>query len=442
MQLQSLLIGILIVMPKKAKELSAVELKRIDKPGMYAVGGVSGLLLQVSKGGSRSWILRTRIGEQRRHVGLGGFPDVTLANARDKAREVREQIRQGTDPIAQRENARQVLIIAQRKRLTFTEAARRKHAAISHEFKTAKHSKWWWSSLERYALPAIGDMEVAEIELAHVLKVLEPIWNTKTPTAKKVRQRLESVLTWATVSGYRNGENPARWRGNLKEVLPQPNKIHRTQNHPALVWHEMPTFMAALRKRKGTATRALEFAILTAARSDEVRDMTWNELDAQASTWLVSAEDMKGDKVHTVPLSTPALEILKAQPRMLGSEYVFPATRGGKVSDMSLTEVVRRMHNADVKAGGNGYIDPKQNRRITVHGFRSSFKDWARSRTSFADEVSELALAHVNSDATRAAYARDELLPQRKRLMDEWAQFCASPGVESATVTPIGEART
>lgn len=428
-------------MPKKAKELSAVEVQRLKTPGLHAVGGVSGLLLKVAKGGSRQWILRARIGTKRRDIGLGGFPDVTLAQARTKARDARERISQGVDVIAERKAARQALIAAQAAQMTFAEATHRKHNAIQGEFKTAKHSKLWLSQLEKHAFPVLAQMDVADIELAHVMQVLQPLWYTKTATAKKLRQRLESVLTWAAVSGYREGENPASWQGNLSEVLPSPNKIHKTKSYPALPWRQIPDFMAELRQRSGTATRALEMAVLTACRSGEVRGMVWQELDLQAGTWTIPPERMKRDKEHVVPLPPRAIEIIKAQPRMQGSPYVFAANRGGPVSDMSLAAVIKRMHEADTKAGGNGYVDTKQDKVATVHGMRSAFKDYCRNRTSYADEVSELALAHVNSDATRAAYARDGLLPQRARLLEQWADYCASDGAQSATVADIGEAR-
>ena len=406
-------------MPKRAVELSAVAVRRIAKPGLHAVGGVAGLLLQVTKAGARSWILRATVGSKRRDIGLGAFPDVTLAQARHHARETRDKIRQGVDPIAEREAVRQALIASQRARLTFAEAARRKHAAIAGEFRNAKHAKQWLSTLERYAVPIIGDMDVSTIELPHVLGVLEPIWQSKTETASRVRQRMEAVFSWAIVSGHRTGTNPAEWKGNLSEVLAAPAKIAKATHHRALPWPGMPGFMADLRQRKGTAARALEFAILTAARSGEVRLAAWDEFDIEAGIWTVPADRIKAGKQHRVPLSPEALAIIRAMPK--GSQYVFAGQRGGALSDMALSSVTKRM---GVEA--------------VPHGFRSSFKDWARNKTSAADEVSELALAHVNSDATRAAYARDELLPARARMMKQWATYCAKPAVQSATVTDIG----
>lgn len=410
-------------MPKRARELSALEVRRIERPGLHAVGGISGLLLQVSDSGARSWILRTMIGGRRRAIGLGPFPEVTLAQARDDARSVKQSIRRGVDPIAERRAAQDALRASEAKRLTFEQAARRCHAAREKEFRNAKHRKDWIASLERYAFPKIGPLAVADVELAHVLSVLEPIWHERTETATRVRQRMESVLTWAAVSGYRAGDNPARWQGNLKEVLPAPSKIAKVTHHRALPWHQVPGFMADLRGRDGTGARALELAILTAARSGEVRLATWNEFDLGARLWTVPGDRIKAGRTHRVPLSDDAVALLEKLPRFKGSPYVFTAPRGGPLSDMSISAVCKRMG-----------ID------AVPHGFRSSFKDWARNRTSYADEVSELALAHVNSDATRAAYARDELLPQRTRLMAEWARFLREGDTAGSEVVSIGEA--
>lgn len=419
-------------MPKKAKELTATQVRRLTaKPGLHAVGGVSGLLLQVTKTGATSWVLRYSTGERRttasgkayavRHdMGLGPFPEVTLAQARDAAREAKQQIREGIDPVAERKAARDATRAAQAKRMLFAEAARRCHAAKESEFRNAKHRKDWIASLERHAFPHLGEVPVADIELPHVLKALQPIWETRTETATRVRQRIESVLTWATVSKYRKGDNPARWDGNLKEVLPNPKKISKVKHHRALPWQRVPEFMEALRKREGMGARALEFIVLTAARSGEVRLATWSEIDLAARVWTVPAGRMKAGKVHRVPLTDDAVRLLESLPRFEGSEYVFTAPRGGALSDMSISAVCKRMK-----------VD------AVPHGFRSSFKDWARSRTAYPDEVSELALAHVNSDATRAAYARDELLPQRARLMADWARFLNEPTTTTGDVVPM-----
>lgn len=410
-------------MPKKAKELSAVEVRRLTAPGFYAVGGVAGLHLQVTGSGARTWILRAVVGSKRRDMGLGGYPDVQLAQAREKARELREAIRDGRDPVADRKAARDALIAAQAKVLTFEQAARRCHATKEAEFRSRKHRRDWINSLENHAFPVIGRLPVASIELPHVLKVLEPIWHERTETATRVRQRTEAVLTWATVSKYRSGENPARWDGNLKEVLAAPRKITKVEHHRALPWQQMGEFMAALRKREGISARALEFLILTAARSSEVRFCKWNEIDLQARVWTVPAERIKAGKTHRVPLSDDAVRLLKSLEA--SEDYVFPAPRGGALSDASIAAVLKRMG-----------VD------AVPHGMRSAFKDWARNRSAYPDEVSELALAHVSTDATRAAYARDELLPQRKRLMHDWARFCNEEHVSDADLNKVISIRT
>jgi len=407
-------------MPKQVKELSALEVKRLSRPGMHAVGGVSGLLFRVTDTGARGWVLRITVAGQRRHIGLGGYPTVSLAQARERAREIRQAIWEGRDPIAERQAAADALRAERARRITFEDAARQCHAAKESEFRNAKHRKDWISSLERYAFEPLGAMPVADIEVPHVLQVLEPIWKTKTETATRVRQRIEAVITWATVSGYREGENPARWKGNLEVALPAPKKIRKVEHRRALSWQETPEFMQALRKREGMGARALEFIILTAARSGETRFAKWSEIDIEARVWTVPGERMKNGKAHRVPLTDDALDLLKRVPREHQSDLIFTAPRGGVLSDASILAVCKRME-----------VD------ATPHGFRSSFKDWARSCTRYPDEVSELALAHVNNDATRAAYARDELLPQRARLMDDWARFLRE-GVPAGDVVMIG----
>ncbi|UYO75752.1 integrase arm-type DNA-binding domain-containing protein [Halomonas qinghailakensis] len=425
-------------MPKVAKELSAAEVRRIDRPGFHPVGGVPGLLLQVSPGGGRSWVLRVMVGQRRRGFGLGSFPAVPLGDARNKARELRDKLAQGIDPVAERQAARAAHIAAQAKRLTFREAAEQYHATKEKEFRNAKHRKDWIGSLKRYAFIHIGEVPVGDVELPHVLKALEPIWETKTETATRVRQRIEGVLAWAAVRGYRSGDNPARWQGNLDAVLAKPAKVGKGKRHfPALPWQRVPEFLQDLRTREGMGARALEFAILTAARSGEIRGATWGEIDLSAKVWTIPAERMKAGKPHRIPLSPAAVTLLEALPRMQGQPLVFPAVRGGKISDVTILATVKRMNATKEKEGGEQYTDPIDGRPVVPHGFRSAFKDWARNRSSYPDEVSELALAHVNSDATRAAYARDELLPQRTKLMTAWADYCAEPAKAGASVTAI-----
>ena len=386
---------------------------------MTAVGGVPGLYVQIKESGAKSWILRTIVGERRRDIGLGGYPAVSLEKARQDARTTREAIRNGVDPIQAKRVAREALKVADAKRYTFDQAIDACFKARSKEFKNAKHAAQWKSTLKTYASPSIGSLPVDQIEVPHIVRVLEPIWTEKTETASRLRGRIEAVLAWATVNGFREGDNPGRWRGNLEHALPKPSKVRSVQHMRALPCQEIGDFMARLREEDGVAPRALEFLILTAARSGEVRLATWDEIDFNAKLWTLSAHRMKAGKTHRVPLSGPVTKLLRELPRMSDSEFVFAAPRGGALSDMAMRAVTKRMG-----------VD------AVPHGFRSTFKDWCRSSTAYPDEVSELALAHVSSDATRAAYARDELLPKRTRLMRDWGSFCGKRQM-SASSTPI-----
>lgn len=409
-------------MPKRVQEMSALQVKRMTRPGLHAVGGVSGLCLAVGPGDRRCWILRATIGGKRRELGLGAFPDVTLAQAREAARAARQQIREGIDPTAEREAARRALLVEQATRMTFDQCATEVVKVKQAESSNPKHAAQWESTLATYASPIIGKLPVADIELAHVVQVLEPYWHDKTETMTRVRQRIEAVLSWATARGYREGDNPARWRGNLDTVLPKPTKIAKVKHHAALPIPEMGAFMSGLRQRGGVAARALEFTILTAARSGEVRGATWAEIDLAAKTWTIPADRMKAGRDHRVPLSPAALELLERQPRQQDNNLIFPGVRGGVMSDATMAAVLKRM---DVPA--------------TVHGFRSTFRDWTAEYTSTPHHVAEMALAHTIKNAAEAAYRRGDLLEKRRRLMDQWAEFCAAPAT-AATVTPIREA--
>lgn len=423
-------------MPRVAKELSALEVKRLSEPGMYAVGGVPGLHLQVLPGGGKTWLLRVTIGatadgkQRRSEVGLGGYPAVTLQQAREKAREVREKIAQGIDPIAERKAARSALMASRATEINFEEAAKQYIAAKSPEWKNAKHAQQWGNTLETYAFPKIGRLQVRDIDTPHVLEVLEPIWTVKTETASRVRGRIEAVLDWATVRKYRDGQNPARWKGYLDSMLPEPTKVAKNGNHAALPFAEAPAFMKHLRKMEGTGPRALEFTILTATRSGEVRGAKWDEIDLEAGVWTIPAERMKMGKEHEVPLTEDAVGLLKALPRFEDNNLVFPASRGGELSDMTLAAVIKRMHESETKAGRKGYIDPKQadkngNPKIaTPHGFRSTFRDWAAEQTDHPREVAEMALAHSIESKVEAHYRRGNLLQKRRALMEDWAAYC------------------
>jgi integrase len=396
-------------MPRKSRELSAVQVRRLDRPGFHAVGGVAGLHLQVTSRGARTWILRATMGGRRRDMGLGGFPDVPLALAREKAARARDQIDQGCDPIAARKAARAALVAENAAALTFSQAAERFLTGKLHEFRSIAHGKQWRATLDAYAGPVIGALPVADVTLPHIVSVLQPLWLDKTETATRLRGRIEAVLAWATVSGYRTGDNPARWRGNLDAVLPAPRKIAKVQHHRAVPWRDVPHVVRALRERDGVAARALEFLALTAARSGEVRGATWSEIDLKARTWTVPAARMKSGRVHRVPLAPAAVQLLKAMPHFQDVESVFPAPRGGRLSDMAMLAVLRRMK-----------VD------AVPHGFRSTFRDWCAERTAYPRELAEAALAHVNSDRTEAAYLRTDLFDARRRLMAEWAKYCNS----------------
>lgn len=402
-------------MPKVAKPLDDEEVAvKAGIQGTHAAGGVPGLLLVV-RGEARSWVLRHTWGERRRDLGLGGYPALLVEDARRRAREAREQIAQGVDPVEARKARRAALVAEQHRLMTFAEAARRCHKVRAEGFSNTKHKADWLSSLERYAFPIIGKARMADLSNRDIMKVLEPLWREKPETASRLRQRIESVFSWGIVFGACDGPNPARWDGNLKELLPKPKR--QRKHYPSLPFESMPEFIQQLRQMPGTAARALEFIALTAARSGEARGAKWGEFDLKARVWTVPAERMKARKIHRVPLSDAAIALLEALPRLSKNPYVFASPRGGAYSDMSLLAVIRRMK-----------VD------VVPHGFRSTFKEFARNlRTAdgsprFADEVSELALAHVNSDATRAAYARDSLIGLRRELMAEWAAFIAGEG--------------
>jgi integrase len=343
-------------------------------------------------------------------MGLGGFPDVTLAGAYDKARAARAKIDAGHDPILVRKQAASELIAAQATEVTFSKAATSYLDAHGDAWRNAKHRQQWVNTLDTYAAPVIGRMLVRDVNHTHILTILEPIWKTKTETATRVRGRIESVLDWATVRGHRKGDNPARWKGHLDKLLPAPGKITKVEHHTALPIDAVGLFVGELRKREGIAARALEFAILTAARSGEVRGMTWAEVDLEAGVWTVPATRMKAEKEHRVPLSDQAKTLLMARTRIKDVSLVFPAPRGGMLSDMTQSAVLRRMKTPAVP-----------------HGFRSTFRDWAAERTNYPRDMAELALAHTLGDKVEAAYRRGDMLEKRRQMMQAWAEFCDLP---------------
>lgn len=437
--------------PRVAKELTALEVKRLAHPGAggnitTAVGGVSGLLLQITPNGGRTWLLRVTVGGRRREIGLGGFPEVTLAQARERAREAKDKIRRGIDPIEERKAARAALAVARHRGLTFADAVDRYLGAKLDAFKNAKHRDQWRNTLQTYAMPELGELPVQAIKVQDVLRVLqqpagahgENLWQAKTETASLLRGRIEAVLSWATVAGHREGDNPARWVGNLKELLPAASKVARQSNQPALQIDDAPRWFGAVRDREGVGSRALEFAALTAARSQEVRGARWDEFDLKARIWAIPASRMKMSRDHRVPLSAQALALLEALPRLEANPLAFPAPRGGEMSDMTLSAAMKRIHAADLAMGGAGFVDRVSKRPAVPHGLRSTFRDWVAERTDFPGDMAEVALAHRVGNAVEASYRRDDMIEKRRAMMVAWADFLerkspSGPNIVSVT---------
>jgi len=381
------------------------------KPGRHADG--QGLHLLVKESGSRSWVYRYMIRGTSRDVGLGaaGPGGLSLADARDVATALRLKVKAGIDPLAERQEAEAAAIAraqaAKAASVTFRTAADTYIAANEGNWRNDKHRQQWKNTLSTYAYPIIGDLAVADITTGHVLQILEPIWKEKAETASRLRGRIETILDAAKARGHRDGENPARWRGHIAQILPPRAKLTRG-HHKALPYEALPGFITRLRMREAVAAKALEFTILTGARSGEVIGALWEEIDLDKAIWTVPAERMKAGKEHRVPLSPRAVQILEATSQF-GSKWLFPATRGGKMSSMAMTMLLRRMDVA-----------------VTVHGFRSAFRDWAAECTSYAHEVAEMALAHTIENKVERAYRRGDLFEKRRLLMDEWATYCSS----------------
>lgn len=405
----------------KPGKLAAVALKKLGE-GWHADGG--NLYLFV-RGSSRGWVFRfTAPDGKRRNMGLGSLDDVSLADAREEAKKLRSKTRHPTDPtdpLAERCAVRAQKRVEVAKLTTFAQAATAFLTAKSHEWKNAKHAQQWETTLTTYAYPVFGHLPVASVDTGLVMKCLEPIWAEKNETASRLRGRIESVLDWATVREHRQGENPARWRGHLDHLLAKPSKVQPVEHHAALPFAEIGAFMPALRAREGSGPRALEFAILTATRSGEARGATWSEIDLSAATWTIPPARMKAGKEHRIPLSAPAIALIKSLPQLEGVDLLFPNAKNAQLSDMTLGAVLKRM-----------------GQDVTAHGFRSTFRDWAGETTAYPREVIEHALAHQLKDKAEAAYARGSLFDKRRRLMADWAKFCGTvPRSKGATVTSI-----
>lgn len=417
--------------------MGALTEKRIAKlikqgPGRYRDNEIRGLglHLQVTPSQTGSWLLRyERDGKERWH-GLGPVTIVSLKQARDRARAARVKLLDGVDPIDAKRAARAARALEAAKTITFEAAAKQYYDQHASKWRNAKHRAQFLSTLQQYAFPIIGRLPVAGVDTGLVLKVLEPIWQDKTETASRVRGRIESVLDWATVRGYRTGDNPARWRGHLAEVLPARSEIQKTEHHPALPFAELPAFLAALRKREGLAPRALEFTILTIARTAETIGAQWPEINAAEKVWNVPADRMKGSKAHRVPLSDQALQLLQKLPREGGNPFIFIGSDKAGLSNAAMAAVIHRMNAANQAAGIPKWIDPTDGREAVPHGFRSTFRDWAAERTGYANFVVEMALAHVIDSKVEAAYRRGDLFAKRVRLMADWARYCGSTPAE------------
>jgi integrase len=403
--------------------LTALKVERLAKPGMHADGG--GLYLRITPRGARNWVLRYMLNGRPRWMGLGPLALYGLAEARARALDARRKRHDGIDPIDARraDRARHRLEVA--KSITFQECAEMYIASHKAGWRNEKHKYQWPATLQAYAYPVFGALPVQAVDTALMLKVLEPIWANKSETASRVRQRIENVLDFAKVRGYREGENPARWRGHLDKLLPARSRVRQVEHLAALPYSDLPLFLANLRKRDAFAARGLEFLILTAARTNEVIGARWSEIDLLDKTWTIPADRMKALREHRVPLSPPALALLQVmQTAGLTNDinaYVFPGPRAGKpLSNMAFLMLLRRM----------GIVD------LTVHGFRATFKTWASERTSIQNEIVEAALAHIVGDKVEQAYRRTDMFEKRRRLMQQWATFCtAEPIPRNVSVT-------
>lgn len=383
----------------------AVETKKT--PGRFGDGG--GLYLQIARDGSRSWIFRFMLNGRAREMGLGATHTFSLAEAREKAHACRKSVKDGIDPIETRKADRASAKLEAARAMTFDACAETYISTHEAGWKNAKHVDQWKNTLATYASPTIGSLPVQSIDTALVLKVIEKLWHQKPETANRVRGRIESILDWAAVRGYRNRDNPARWRGHLDKSLPPPRKVKRAAKHPALSFEEAGSFVARLREQQGIAARALEFVILTAARTSEVLEAKACEFNLAAGVWTIPAERMKAGREHRVPLSLPAKAIASAMLKECGDGYVFPGAKDGSpLSNMAMLVLLQR------RMGHEG---------LTVHGFRSTFRTWAAERTTFPREVAEAALAHVLEDKTEAAYQRGDLFEKRRKLMQSWANY-------------------
>ena len=431
-------------MPKIAKELTAMEVKRLNTPGWHAVGGVAGLLLQIREPShqgarlARSWVLRLRNGGRRQLIGLGSYSQVTLAEAREQARSLSADARAGIDLLTRKRAQQSALITAASKAKTFAECAEAYMEAHATDYSNEKHRKQWASTLSTYAYPLIGRALVADVERSHVLNVLMQetnhrngtngkLWYTKSETAKRLLDRMRKVLDYATAADYRSGPNPAAWKGYLETQLPSPKGLKKVKHHPAVPYAKVGDFMACLRTNTSISAAALEFLILTSVRSGSVRLATWAEIDLLNRNWTIPAAHTKTKEIHVVPLSDQAIRLLERMPRMAGTDLIFSGTKGTSLSDMALNQLMRGMRE-------RGELE-----MVAVpHGFRSTFRDWAAEQTGYPDEIRKAASGHSVGDGVKGSYQRSDLLEKRRELMEQWGDFLDRPSVvQTATVSPI-----
>lgn len=419
--------------------LTAKEVEKKTAPGLYGDGG--GLTLQITKAGVKSWLYRYMIRGTAYGMGLGPVHTISLAEARQRAAEARKLVIDGVNPLEAKRQRQLEIELAKARLMTFDQCASAYIEAHRASWKNAKHADQWANTIATYVSPIIGQLPVEQVDTGLVVKVLaqpddkgQQFWRVKNETASRVRGRIESILGWATTSGFRVGDNPARWKGHLENLLANISKTSRIKNHPSLAWSRMGAFVHDLRQRDGVAARAVEFAILTASRSGEVRGACWSEIDLDAKVWTIPASRMKAKREHEVPLSDAAVALIKSMPRIDGTDLIFPGTKRQALSDMSLTAVIRRMNGDPPK-----WVD-KDGSTITVHGFRSTFRMWAAESTNYPREVAEHALAHQLPDAVERAYQRGTQFTKRAAMMNEWAKFCGTVRGEAGEVVPINRA--
>jgi integrase len=416
-------------MPKIVTPLSDLQVRRITRVGWHAVGGVAGLLLQVrkpKKDGAqipRSWILRVKVGDQRQPIGLGSYPQVSLAVAREQAAKHVMEAKQGVNLKAKKRAQRSSLISAASKNKTFKECAEAYMDAHSSDYTNEKHRKQWPATLVTYAYPLIGNMLVSDIAMRDVRNVLEQettagkalkgkLWNVKTETAKRLLGRIKTVLDYATVSEYRTGTNPAQWKGYLSTQLASPKNLQKKEHHPAVPYLHIGDFMSKLRSNPSLSAKALEFLILTAVRSGSVRNAEWSEIDLDNALWIIPAEHTKARQEHRVPLQPQAIKLLKELSKVPGTNLIFPSRNNKVLSDMAFNQIIRGMRErGELTFEG------------VPHGFRSTFRDWPAEKTSFSDEIRKAASGHAIGDSVKEAYQRTDLLDKRRSLMNEWANF-------------------